>query len=132
MLSPKIEIIQSVVQLIGPDPVEKEKNLYRIKIGVANTGFLPTNVSEMATKVKAVLPLMIEISTINEKVLQVSYSFTINLLFHTHAFWLIHSFYNFYMLYTVINLSNCYHHHHHRPQMVILHFVNYMVNYLAD
>jgi hypothetical protein len=83
LLSPKIEIIQSIVELIGPDPVQKEKNMYRIKIGVANTGFLPTNVSEMATKVKAVLPLMIEISTNNEKILQVSYNFIINMFIYS-------------------------------------------------
>ena len=29
--------------------------------GVANTGFLPTNVTEMATKIKAVLPVAVEI-----------------------------------------------------------------------
>lgn len=64
LLSPKIEIIQTTVESLGEDKKTLDgKFMYRIKVGVANTGFLPTNVSEMATKIKAVLPLIVELES---------------------------------------------------------------------
>ena len=37
----------------------KETWVYKVSIGVANTGFLPTNVTEIATKINAVLPVIV-------------------------------------------------------------------------
>lgn len=45
-----------------PPPVKpKPKCTWRVMVGVANTGFLPTNVSEMGTKINVTLPVEVEI-----------------------------------------------------------------------
>lgn len=41
----------------------KSRYIYRISVGVANTGFLPTNVTEMASKMNAVLPVQVSLET---------------------------------------------------------------------
>ena len=59
MLSPRLEILQTKALLLG---TRGQKFIWKITVGVANTGFLPTHVSEMATKISAVLPVSVEIT----------------------------------------------------------------------
>lgn len=73
MLSPKLEILTATAEEIAPANVPSCSSsdidklfLWRVKVGVANTGFLPTNVTALANKIKAVLPVLVEISTANE------------------------------------------------------------------
>ncbi len=50
-----------------------QKYLPGVFIGVSNTGYLPTNVTENAMKIKAVLPVTIEIAyESNDRVLRVA------------------------------------------------------------
>lgn len=55
MLSPKLEIVHTRVERIGDDT-------WRVEAGLANTGWLPTNVTAWAEKHTLVLPITAEIS----------------------------------------------------------------------
>lgn len=63
MMSPKLEILLAKADIVGP---VGEDFIWKITIGVANTGFLPTNVSAMATKIKSALPVSVEICAVPE------------------------------------------------------------------
>jgi murein tripeptide amidase MpaA len=76
MLSPRLEVLLATaekVSVFGVGGEEEEGGgegegalfLWRIKVGVANTGFLPTNVTTMATNINAVLPVTVELQTVN-------------------------------------------------------------------
>lgn len=55
LCSPRIEIIHSNVVALGGSS-------YRIEVGISNTGWLPTFVTDKARKAKMVLPLVAELS----------------------------------------------------------------------
>lgn len=55
LCSPRIEIVHSAVTALGGDS-------YRVDVGIANTGWLPTQISEKARKDNLVLPLVAELS----------------------------------------------------------------------
>jgi hypothetical protein len=59
MLSPKLEILMTKAEKIADLP--DGKAAWRVKVGVANTGFLSTTVSKLATQIKAVLPVAVEL-----------------------------------------------------------------------
>jgi hypothetical protein len=68
MLSPRLEILEMSVAFLGVCPCEDEKMtadeyLWQVRVGIANTGFLPTHITAHATKIKAVLPLYVELSS---------------------------------------------------------------------
>lgn len=50
-------LVETIASPPLPPKPKPQQYIWRIKVGVANTGFLPTNVSEMANKIKAVLPV---------------------------------------------------------------------------
>jgi hypothetical protein len=68
-LSPKLEILYTKVDCLGRhQPANStggggtpEEFVWRVSVGVANTGFLPTNVTVHADNVKAVLPVYVEL-----------------------------------------------------------------------
>ncbi|TDT18115.1 zinc carboxypeptidase [Ilumatobacter fluminis] len=55
LCSPRIEIVHRRVTALGDDA-------WRVDVGVANTGWLPTQVSALAAKENLVLPLAVEVS----------------------------------------------------------------------
>ncbi len=55
LCSPRIEIVHQRVTALGDDA-------WRVDVGVANTGWLPTQVSALAAKENLVLPLAVEVS----------------------------------------------------------------------
>ncbi len=55
LCSPRIEIVHQRVAALGDDA-------WRVDVGVANTGWLPTQVSALAAKENLVLPLAVEVS----------------------------------------------------------------------
>ena len=55
MVSPRLEILLVRAEKLGPDT-------WRIEAGVANTGFLPTQVSHWARKHDLVLPAFVELT----------------------------------------------------------------------
>jgi hypothetical protein len=64
LLSPKLEILLlSAEEMSNYNNTNDELFVWKIKIGLANTGFLPTNVSDMALKISAVLPIRLEITS---------------------------------------------------------------------
>ncbi len=60
MLSPKLEILFLSAVRIGCYGNGRD-SVWHVKVGVANTGFLPTNVTAHALKIKATLPVYVEI-----------------------------------------------------------------------
>lgn len=55
LLSPKLQITHTSTQQLGGD-------LWRVEVGVVNSGWLPTDISAQARKKKLVLPVSVEIS----------------------------------------------------------------------
>lgn len=55
LCSPRIEVLHSAVTALGGDS-------YRVDVGIANTGWMPTYISERARKGDFVLPLVAELS----------------------------------------------------------------------
>jgi hypothetical protein len=55
LCSPRTEIRHSRAEALGDDT-------WRLEVGVANTGWLPTQISERATKEQLVRPLTVEVS----------------------------------------------------------------------
>jgi hypothetical protein len=63
LLSPKLEILTATAVALHLSLSSHDSNTltYKVTIGVANTGFLPTNVTNNASKIKAVLPVLVEL-----------------------------------------------------------------------
>ncbi|MEY2754009.1 MAG: hypothetical protein RJB65_367, partial [Actinomycetota bacterium] len=55
MCSPRLEVLQTRAVSLGGDT-------WRVEVGIANTGWLPTHISEKARKDRLVLPLVAELS----------------------------------------------------------------------
>jgi len=55
LCSPKLEVLHQRVERLGDDT-------WRVEVGIANTGFLPTYVTEKARKDRLVLPLVAELA----------------------------------------------------------------------
>lgn len=55
LCSPRLELLHTAVVPLGGDS-------YRVEVGLANTGWLPTDVSHKARKARMVLPLVAELS----------------------------------------------------------------------
>ncbi|MAT06841.1 MAG: carboxypeptidase [Acidimicrobiaceae bacterium] len=55
LCSPRVEIVHQRITALGDDT-------WRVDVGVANTGWLPTQVSALAAKEHLVLPLVVELS----------------------------------------------------------------------
>jgi hypothetical protein len=55
LAAPCVEVVHSSVTSLG-------EGVWRIEVGIANTGWLPTYISEMAKKERLVLPLVAELS----------------------------------------------------------------------
>ena len=58
LISPLLELVSATVELIGSD-------MWRVRVVVQNTGFLPTNVTQRAMERKAVLPVIAVLSRPN-------------------------------------------------------------------
>jgi hypothetical protein len=55
LISPRLEVHTLEVEAVG-------EGAYKVRLVLANTGWLPTNVSDKATERKAVLPLEVELT----------------------------------------------------------------------
>jgi hypothetical protein len=68
MLSPKLEVLLCTAEKVAPYmPAQGGAEgtfIWRIKVGVANTGFFPTNVTAMALKINAALPVSVELQSV--------------------------------------------------------------------
>jgi murein tripeptide amidase MpaA len=58
LCSPRLEILHTSATSLGGDS-------YRVDVGIANTGWLPTHISEKARKDRLVLPLVAELSGVS-------------------------------------------------------------------
>ncbi|MEY3132873.1 MAG: hypothetical protein RLZ29_1210 [Actinomycetota bacterium] len=64
MASPRLEIKLAEATSLGGD-------VWKVRLGVANTGWLPTTVTQHAKKMKIVLPAVVEISGANSSAIEV-------------------------------------------------------------
>ena len=64
MASPRLEIKLAEATSLGGD-------VWKVRLGVANTGWLPTTVTQHAKKMKIVLPAVVEISGANRSAIEV-------------------------------------------------------------
>ena len=58
LASPRLELLLADAEPLG----DAADGLWRVRAGVANTGWLPTDVTKLARKLRLVLPLMVEVT----------------------------------------------------------------------